>query len=602
MRYIPRRVSKAVKKLFGRYEESDIEDGLPFPNGDTRLSITPSPTGIRQIKLSEGGEKEYTVTDSPILSRVERVSDDDNHIPSIRSPTRLLSLASGMSSPPGTPLADEQAKSPTPMKLTGVNRFRQIAWKVAENQKEVSSIGSTGMMRSVTLLPDPTKRRDTAEGKTAELQQPKPGRLTAIRPALKKLRVTHTILDHTGLVRHLQFSPNGKILATCGWDGTARLFMVPQDRSDVERGKVMAVADGFLGQVAWSPDGNWLLTKWTTGVQLWSSEAGVRKKNIPRRRPVRSVAWFPSNKSFLSVEGSQVIQFSLDGEIEAVHELERLELYDVAITPDEERLLGVAILTRTKSGYTPRMSKIEKRVVVYNLKDRKIESLVPVLDEVRDITISRDGQLVLVSSENKDPPQLLRVDIVAGIGRLVPIRTYLPKQDVDFAGPSYFAGLQDELILVPTKSGDILFWDRESGQLLHALRNRDVGDGDLTSVAWNYASRKHMLASASHDGAIRIWMTGPSEKDLNRASSFGFGTEFEMATSPHHMSRAGTSATDNMQAFSDSFATFQGRPSRRGSVNAGSFDGHRERRRVDSPVPSEPSGDKVGGPNSVGGK
>ena len=56
-------------------------------------------------------------------------------------------------------------------------------------------------------------------------------------------------------------------------------------------------------------------------------------------------------------------------------------------------------------------------VIVYNLKDKKIEkpvipctwpdvilcshSLVPVLDEVRDITISRNGAFALVSSEGK---------------------------------------------------------------------------------------------------------------------------------------------------------------------------------------------------------
>jgi len=55
------------------------------------------------------------------------------------------------------------------------------------------------------------------------------------------------------------------------------------------------------------------------------------------------------------------------------------------------------------------------------------------------------------------------MDNVNGAVRLVPFRTYLPKTDVDFAGPSYFAGPQNEFILVPTKAGDILFWDRESG-------------------------------------------------------------------------------------------------------------------------------------------
>ncbi|CAG8736282.1 17569_t:CDS:2, partial [Acaulospora colombiana] len=142
-------------------------------------------------------------------------------------------------------------------KLRGANRFRQLAWKVVEKEREQTpSRGNTAMSqaRATTILSDAAKRRDTNEGKGTEAQI-KPGRLTALRPSLKRLQVTHTILDHTALVRHLQFSPNGKLLATCGWDGTARLFDVPMDANDVVgRHRIMAASGGFLGQVAWSPD------------------------------------------------------------------------------------------------------------------------------------------------------------------------------------------------------------------------------------------------------------------------------------------------------------------------------------------------------------
>ena len=58
-----------------------------------------------------------------------------------------------------------------------------------------------------------------------------------------------------------------------------------------------------------------------------------------------------------------MVQFGLDGELQEEYELDRLHLWDVGITPDEERMVGVAELTKTKSGLQPRMSKIEKRVI-----------------------------------------------------------------------------------------------------------------------------------------------------------------------------------------------------------------------------------------------
>ena len=40
--------------------------------------------------------------------------------------------------------------------------------------------------------------------------------------------------------------------------------------------------------------------------------------------------------------------------------------------------------------------------------------------------------------------------------------------------------------------------------------------GDLTGVAWNYASDRFMLASASHDGTVRLWVTPEPRPVLDR--------------------------------------------------------------------------------------
>ena len=58
-----------------------------------------------------------------------------------------------------------------------------------------------------------------------------------------------------------------------------------------------------------------------------------------------------------------MVEMTLDGVIRETHELDRLDLQDVAVTPDEERMLGVAVLLSTKRGLQPSLSKAEKRIV-----------------------------------------------------------------------------------------------------------------------------------------------------------------------------------------------------------------------------------------------
>jgi len=106
---------------------------------------------------------------------------------------------------------------------------------------------------------------------------------------------------------------------------------------------------------------------------------------------------------------------------------------------------------------------------------------VPVLSDVRSITLvetHRSELVALISYENEAPPQLWKLEIIKGndLGRessrltlryalysfcetnssLIKCRhTYVPKNAVDFTGPSYFGGRNHELVLCAGKSGSL---------------------------------------------------------------------------------------------------------------------------------------------------
>ena len=55
----------------------------------------------------------------------------------------------------------------------------------------------------------------------------------------------------------------------------------------------------------------------------------------------------------------------------------------------------------------------------------------------------------------------------------------------------------------------MFLWDRDTARLLHSFPAAEPGS-NLTGIAWNYASRSLMFASASDDGTVRIWAEPPS--------------------------------------------------------------------------------------------
>jgi WD40 repeat protein len=94
---------------------------------------------------------------------------------------------------------------------------------------------------------------------------------------LRTLRSSQMLGEHVALVKHLQFSPDGQFLATCSWDRTALIWRVGSGPSDefVVTHKLLHTSriGGFVGQVAWSPNGDQLLTKQLKSIKMWNPKA-----------------------------------------------------------------------------------------------------------------------------------------------------------------------------------------------------------------------------------------------------------------------------------------------------------------------------------------
>jgi len=268
----------------------------------------------------------------------------------------------------------------------------------------------------------------------------------------------------------------------------------------------------------------------------------VCSKTIDRYCSVQSVCWMPGGEAFLSVEGGDVTKLDLTGKVLDTYHLDRLLIHDVAVTPDQERFIGVGTLLSSSDGLRPSRCRAEKRIIAYNMDQKEVENQVPVLHDIRHVVLARCGNFALVSCESKAPPQLWKLEMVKDRSkpeshstiRLSLRHTYISKSLVDFAGPSSFGGKDDQLVLCASKAGDIHLWDRESGTLLHHVRAQSLGGGDLTCIAWNAAADPFMFATGSHDGAVRIWTTALASSRDGRGRS-GSITPLSDASSQLHL-------------------------------------------------------------------
>ncbi|CAK5263142.1 unnamed protein product [Mycena citricolor] len=379
-----------------------------------------------------------------------------------------------------------------------------------------------GKKRVETTGADPG---DIDSGKlVAEPVRAERSRLSLMKRKLGVLELTGDFEAHQALVRDAQFSEDGKFLITSSWDGTSIIWQTHPEHNLLSMYRVLVHPKSYVGQTVWSPDSTMLLTKHVRSVKLWTQH-GVCHKTIDRQTNIRRVAWLPDGKAFLSVEENTVFRLDLLGKELDSYDFGMTTLHDAAVTTDGSRVWAVGVLSESPSKLHPSKSPVEKRLIVYNMQTKCIEYQIPILDDVRHVSISRkarlgrNGLLALISYEIQ-PPQLWKLYRVsdernasASITRVRLLHTYLPRQTgVEFAGPGYFGGKDDELVLCASKGRDIHVWDRESGIYLRHIPAAGRSS-DLMCMTWNPASENpFMFATGSHDGAVQLWSLSPTRE------------------------------------------------------------------------------------------
>ncbi|GJE84631.1 WD40 repeat-like protein [Phanerochaete sordida] len=328
----------------------------------------------------------------------------------------------------------------------------------------------------------------------------------------QKLETDHA---HDALVRFLQFSQDGKYLATSSWDKKSFILDVTTAELSHERSLDHSSGFGFVHQIEWSAQGDYLLMRHNKSISAWD-KTGKRlwiHQRSDDDHPIRSVAWKGRGQEALSVEGYRIVDIDKNGEETQHHRIDNLVVRDVAVTSDSRYMICVGKHEHEHNHHEDKSAATNKKkyeIVLYDLVNFKVVKRAPVFHEMCDIALDCDDHYALVSYENRAPPQLWEFRNAQGKVNNVALKhTYMPKTPTAFAGlPAIFGGTHDHLVLRAGTASDIYVWDRDSTSQLHRIQ-APVALGHLTAVAWNRGARDWMFATGTHEGEVHVWTVGP---------------------------------------------------------------------------------------------
>eukprot|EP01018_Ginkgo_biloba_P030190 Gb_04425 [translate_table: standard] len=299
--------------------------------------------------------------------------------------------------------------------------------------------------------------------------------------------------SHTDEVWFLQFSNNGKYLASASKDSTAIIWEIGEDGT-------LSVKYSLTGHekpvsfLAWSPDDKQLLTCGIEEVvKLWNVETGQCK--LTYDRGLTSCGWFPDGKRFVSVgDDKSIYMWDLEGKmLDSWKGQGKSKISDLAVTSDGKQIVSICA---------------EKYLMIYNLETRS-ERVIEEEKPMTSLSVSKDGGFLLVNLVNQE---IHLWDITANAKLLL---KYKGHKQSRYVIRSCFGGSNHAFIVSGSENSEVYIWHRGNGELLAVLPGHS---GTVNCVSWNPVN-PHMFASASDDHTIRIWGVKRNTSKSKGASS-----------------------------------------------------------------------------------
>ncbi|MDT6982668.1 AAA family ATPase [Streptomyces lusitanus] len=340
---------------------------------------------------------------------------------------------------------------------------------------------------------------------------PTPSARRGLMAALAASHLRSRLDGHTDTVRHIAWSPDGRMLATASRDGTGRVYDAPSGRV-----RLVLPYDGVMVEsVAWSPDSAQLATVGRDHVvQIWDAVTGEPVRTLVGARDInRQVAWSPDGRRVAASSKDRVVRVWETDTGRLTHELcgHREDVWGVAWSPDGDRLAS--------AGH-------DQTAMVWDLTTGTAAiTLIGHSDFVEGIAWSPDGRHIATGSGD----HTARI-WDAGTGEL----RLLLRGHTDYVWN--VAWSPDGRMLASASSDrTVRVVDTEDAKVLAVLRGHT---DTVWGVAWS--PRGSMLATSSTDGTGMVWDLRPRGAEavladghrgpVNQAAWSGDGSRFATAS------------------------------------------------------------------------
>ncbi|KAL5542985.1 hypothetical protein UlMin_010695 [Ulmus minor] len=299
---------------------------------------------------------------------------------------------------------------------------------------------------------------------------------------LKYLPVFQILQGHSDEVWFLQFSHNGKYLASSSKDQSTIIWEVKED-GHVSLKHVLTGHRKPVLVASWSLDDCQLLTcGLEENVRRWDVNSG-KCLHVYEKHGIGliSCGWFADGRGIFSgMTDKSICLWDLTGrELQCWKGQQTLKISDMAITDDGKKIISIC----------------KETAILLLDREANFERLIEEEDLITSFSLSKDNKFLLVNLMNQE------IHLWDIEGDIKVVAKYKGHKRARFVIRSCFGGFEQAFVASGSEDSQVYIWHRDSGELIMALPGHS---GAVNCVSWS-PTNLHMLASASDDRTIRIW-------------------------------------------------------------------------------------------------
>jgi WD40 repeat protein len=290
------------------------------------------------------------------------------------------------------------------------------------------------------------------------------------------VREQNRLQGHSNYVQQVRFSPDNQLIATAGYDNTAKLWSVYGKELRTFKGHADVITD-----IAFSPDSKTIATTSSDKTtKLWDQNGNLRLTLQGHTKSVESVSFSPDGQLIATAGDDGTIKlWSLNGKPQGTLRKHQGAIYRVVFSHN-----GQLIATASE----------DSTAGLWNRKTGKVQFLKGHTKPVTSISFAPDDQTVATASNDQT---VILWNWITGKPKAVLKGHTDEVKDVSFSPDG-------QTLATASADGTVKLWGLD-GTLLDTLKGHN---GRVNSVT--FSKDGEILASSSNDKTARLWQVRPS--------------------------------------------------------------------------------------------